>query len=614
MNHNSSLIISKDKKRLASVLKNNPERITLVKACRKDDYAEFKRIKLDDIKTDYVTCCQCNDKELIKYITKNGAGNLINHQNANHKSRSNTPSTSKQQSMESFAMKSITLKDKYSMADMVAICCANEFRPFTLTEGKAFIDMIQFIIGLVTKRGLIDAATLLPSGDSVKNHIDSIDKKLRVKLIKEMETVNYVNCTSDHWKEDYSKRDYMAITVHYSDPKDGRLISRVIGSFEVEKKTALVTERQFAAHLGKFGLDKKVKLIVTDNGANMVKAFDKNSKYDWIGCASHNLALVQKYSFGDELEDDETDPIPSVRNLLDTSKKLVTYVKQSCINSDLAIRLKQECPTRWDTNYDMLKSIFDDYDQLLKIPETGDYIDKINYNLLKSLVELLKPLKIIRKKFSVEDAPTFHLISVTYDRILDIMQHEDGDHQMILLMKKRIIKFLKSKFIVTPIHIVATFISPCFRSHKFSDHKLREESEKLLDDLLTEVPESEPEKDSDVPIVINQYRNSIFDMYMDQPSNPRNEGSEIQRYLNHPLTAEDIKKSPLEFWSENQKKYPKLSNLAFWLLSAPATNNSSERVFSAAGNFVTPHRARLNPDTVDKLLFIRSNSDLYKSE
>lgn len=84
---------------------------------------------------------------------------------------------------------------------------------------------------------------------------------------------------------------------------------------------------------------------------------------------------------------------------------------------------------------------------------------------------------------------------------------------MILLLKKRFIKFLKSKFIFTPIHIVATFISPRFRSHKFSDHESRKESGKLLDDLLREVPESEPENDGDVPIAINQYRNSIFDMH-----------------------------------------------------------------------------------------------------
>ena len=77
VNHNSSLIISGDQKRLAGVLKNNPERTKLVKACKKDDYTEFKRIILNDIKTDYVTYCQCNVKEFFKYITKNGAGYFI---------------------------------------------------------------------------------------------------------------------------------------------------------------------------------------------------------------------------------------------------------------------------------------------------------------------------------------------------------------------------------------------------------------------------------------------------------------------------------------------------------------------------------------------------------
>lgn len=182
----------------------------------------------------------------------------------------------------------------------------------------------------------------------------------------------------------------------------------------------------------------------------------------------------------------------------------------------------------------------------------------------------------------------------------------------MIMVKNRFKGFMELHFKVSPLHIIATFITPCFRSRKFSNQNLSEEAESLLDELLMEVPESDLESNNDNPIATDQYRNSIFDSYMEKPSKKSVEGSEVQRYLSHKLTEEDIRMSPLKFWWMNKTLYPKISNLAFWLLSTPATNNSSERVFSSAGNVVTPHRSCLDTDTVDKLLFVRSNFDLME--
>ena len=56
---------------------------------------------------------------------------------------------------------------------------------------------------------------------------------------------------------------------------------------------------------------------------------------------------------------------------------------------------------------------------------------------------------------------------------------------------------------------------------------------------------------------------------------------------------------------------PKLSSIAMWLLSAPATSCCSEINFSAA-EFLYDHRNRLLPQTVDDLLLLKSNRDLMK--
>ncbi len=64
---------------------------------------------------------------------------------------------------------------------------------------------------------------------------------------------------------------------------------------------------------------------------------------------------------------------------------------------------------------------------------------------------------------------------------------------------------------------------------------------------------------------------------------------------------------PLVWWRNNEERFPKLSKLARKYLAIPATEVSSERVFSAAGLTLTTLRNRLDPDTVDQCLFLHKN-------
>ncbi|KAI4813793.1 hypothetical protein KUCAC02_003021 [Chaenocephalus aceratus] len=67
-------------------------------------------------------------------------------------------------------------------------------------------------------------------------------------------------------------------------------------------------------------------------------------------------------------------------------------------------------------------------------------------------------------------------------------------------------------------------------------------------------------------------------------------------------------KNPLQWWKENEKKFPSLAVVARSYLAAPATSTPSERLFSAAENIVSKKRARLTKEHVDMLTFLHSNS------
>ena len=60
----------------------------------------------------------------------------------------------------------------------------------------------------------------------------------------------------------------------------------------------------------------------------------------------------------------------------------------------------------------------------------------------------------------------------------------------------------------------------------------------------------------------------------------------------------------LGFWAAHQEQFPLLSYLVRVIFPVPAASSKSERVFSEAGNIVTPKRNSLSPKQVEKKIVV----------
>ena len=67
---------------------------------------------------------------------------------------------------------------------------------------------------------------------------------------------------------------------------------------------------------------------------------------------------------------------------------------------------------------------------------------------------------------------------------------------------------------------------------------------------------------------------------------------------------------PLEWWRQYSCRYKELTSLAKKYLCIPASEATSERVFSVAGLTATRQRSSLLPEHVDMLVFLNSNKKL----
>ncbi|KAF1893549.1 hypothetical protein Lal_00002039 [Lupinus albus] len=97
-----------------------------------------------------------------------------------------------------------------------------------------------------------------------------------------------------------------------------------------------------------------------------------------------------------------------------------------------------------------------------------------------------------------------------------------------------------------------------------------------------------------------------FDKYVIGNYNSSNCKSELDRYLEESLLPRtkcefDI----LNWWKTNGAKYPTLQMIAKDLLGIPISSVASESSFSTSGRFLTPHRSRLHPHTLEALMCLQ---------
>ena len=62
----------------------------------------------------------------------------------------------------------------------------------------------------------------------------------------------------------------------------------------------------------------------------------------------------------------------------------------------------------------------------------------------------------------------------------------------------------------------------------------------------------------------------------------------------------------LAWWKANSSKYPSLQTIATYILFIPIFTVVSKAAFSTSSRFISPHRSRLHPKTLEALMCIQN--------
>lgn len=214
--------------------------------------------------------------------------------------------------------------------------------PVSIVEYKSF-------------KALIEGAQQLPKPPKVmcrrtaKNKICDQYNEFKKKIKIELNTVRFVCSTADIWSS--SKRSYLGVTVHWI---ESETFERKSETFE--RKSAAIACRRFkGAHtydkvaemIADIHSDHDLKLTkivktVTDNGSNMVKAFDVFGKSDSETVENEHVSRA----YEEDLEETSLDEGNEDDDSLLVLQAFPDASSSSDLESDCLLPVHERCATR----------------------------------------------------------------------------------------------------------------------------------------------------------------------------------------------------------------------------------------------------------------------------
>jgi hypothetical protein len=257
----------------------------------------------------------------------------------------------------------------------------------------------------------------------------------------------------------------------------------------------------------------------------------------------------------------------------------------------------------------MLISVYKNYEGIVEAsredPKFKELISNISKAALEELMKLLEPIKAEREKLCVDNKPSLHLVAIVKASLRKMLAPDLYLEGTISELKAALLASLEVDFKVTKYHFAATMLVPRYRSLKMATEIEKQNAKMWLSETLNEAEVFEA---SEIPH--DSLRSRARCEFEDEFEMPVNSLSELERYLELTITADQFLMDPLYFWDTMKGSLPNLCRVAKSLLSVPSTSVSSERSISIAALLLNARRTSLGPERLNELAVLHSNDDI----
>lgn len=345
--------------------------------------------------------------------------------------------------------------------------------PNRITDNEEFRDFVQ---------ELDPRYSSMPRRGALNKEIEVIMVEMKQKIKALLQTARKINLTADIWSKKGMSSSFLGVTAHFFNRKDHKryTLTLSVRLFETPH-TGYRILRLLKTILSEYDIGiKSIGIILTDNGSNMIKAFNadllhnleeedegleqdveiideasgsgenfestENSAREDIqdnaeiheyenneeehdlafngfcqrlGCFSHTLQLVMS----------EFDSIRSLKKVIKKAQELVSKCNKSVKVTEKLIQLSgkklvSNCPTRWSSSYLLIERLIQLKPHLTDILAEleWDNLQNSEYKALENIRDLLEPFARYTQLASAEDVST---ISMVIPIIMELRLHLD---------------------------------------------------------------------------------------------------------------------------------------------------------------------------------------------
>lgn len=373
--------------------------------------------------------------------------------------------------------------------------------------------------------------------------------------------------------------------------------------------------------------------ITSDNAKNVLNSVALMD----LGCFAHTMNLAVEGLLKIDFIDKVVKKVKSIQSTISHSYKLKIALKNTLKDHNKTQKnIPAACPTRWWSTLHMLEVFREQSLEITQVlrnsPNKNAYklflISEKEREFIDILIESLKPLERVSQHLSGEKYITSSVILPVIKNLKDEMiiveDDEDDEEQLdLMVLKNKIISiygnnenlddseigtFMKKHMSVN----LSNRYEHCkdfFDKITFFDPRLKDNSTIAYGDILDDITELGTVIDDNLTESNASNNRGLTSLIKRKRAGQEEDPArrEFEKYKQ--LQEIDISEDPLQWWKENEKRYPRFAKLAKKFLCIPATSVPSERMFSCSGNVITDKRTCLSGDHAEQLTFLHMNSD-----
>ncbi|KAK3917303.1 Transposable element Hobo transposase, partial [Frankliniella fusca] len=151
-----------------------------------------------------------------------------------------------------------------------------------------------------------------------------------------------------------------------------------------------------------------------------------------------------------------------VLRTIDKCKEAVAYLKRSGLFTRLPHAAKQEVSTRWNSYFDMLDSMCDQWEEIRAVlaEANSKLLDGVEYEEVEALCDFLQPFQLHTDVLQSDKRPTILYVEPAVDMLQEHCRPKEGDSPGLAAVRSKAWDLLGEKVIITMEHRIAMFLWP----------------------------------------------------------------------------------------------------------------------------------------------------------